>query len=186
MLIVMDLSTILQVGFITFVFSFGVQAAFYYYYKFTNNSLIKKHKAVMQYTSGVIGDGILMPLTNIFAVLALNSQKIVIEPYTLLFSIIGGIITVFIFHYGQEYYNLKNWTMPDTGLWNLLGVYHAVFMFAESSFLCFVLINWVQKGFYSISSHAIYVGFLVMFVFFITFVYDYWKPLFRNLLSKKS
>lgn len=173
---------------VTFAASFGVQFAFYLYYRYKSHPLIKTHKAVVNYTSGIIGDGVLMPLTNIFAFSVLTSLNYRFDAITLLWALLGGIITVFIFHWGQEYFHLHNWTMPESGRWNLLGVYHAMFMFAESSFLCFVLINYLQialkNGFMAIPQSALYSGLLAMFIFFVTFVYDYWDSLFSRWLKR--
>jgi hypothetical protein len=179
-----------QVALITCFFSFGVQFLFWAWYKIRREPIIKNYKTVFSYSSGYIGDLICMPATNVFAVIALDRLG---NPYldfsVWMWAIFVGLITTFIFHQGQKHFNLVNWTMPQKGKWTLLGVYHSLFMFAESSFLAFSLISYVKHlttvGPGSLAGHAIQLGLGIMFLFFVTFVYDYWKPLFRPLLMKK-
>lgn len=179
------MSQLWEVALLTFIASFGIQFGFYLYYKITSNPIIKTHKSVISYLSGVIGDAILMPLVNILAVSALNSLNYKFNITTLLWASFGGTIVFFVFHLGQEYFKLTNWTMPENGLWNNVGVYHAIFMFAESTFLIFVIINFVQNGlnygFSQIPTSNLLLALFVMLIFLITFVIDYWSLLFKKL-----
>ena len=78
--------------------------------------------------------------------------------------------------------------MPQVGKWNHLGLYHAIFMFLESSFLVFTLITYVQylenNGSGVIYNSPIKYGFLMLFIFFVSFVHDYWHTLFKNLVYR--
>lgn len=176
---------------VTCFFSFGVQFLFWFWYFLRGEIIIKKYKTVFSYSSGYIGDLICMPATNIFAVVALDRLG---NPYldfsVWLWAILVGLVTTFIFHQGQKHFNLINWTMPQKGKWTLLGVYHSLFMFAESSFLAFSLISYFKHLAYagrgSFAGAPVVLGLGVMFLFFVTFVYDYWKPLFKPLLLGKK
>ena len=71
--------------------------------------------------------------------------------------------------------------MPEVGKWNLLGIYHAVFMSFETSFLAFTLLTIIKVGLASgvgflINSPVKY-SFLVLGLFALTFLFDYRKPL---------
>jgi hypothetical protein len=182
----MDLQTVMLIYLITCFFSFGVQSLFYAWYRFKKHQLIIDYKHVFQYHSGIIGDGVLVPVINIFCVQNLYFVQANILSWPLLIvSICGGVLITFAFHHGQKHYELTNWTMPEVGKWNLLGLYHAIFMHFESSFLCLSLITFLQylyqNGISTATEAPIRYGFLTLFLFALTFFYDYWFCLFKDL-----
>ena len=180
----LSLDLIYIIAFITFFFSFGVQGLFFIYWKFWEPRFIDKYNHVFSYFSGVLGDGLLVPLINIFVVMTLLDIKANLTVTDLLIlSFILGFLVTFAFHYGQKRFSLLNWTMPVRGRWNLLGLYHAFFMFFETSFLMYTLISFCKYlvSFgpnYAIYSPIKYVAAL-LFLFFITFVFDYRFTLFK-------
>ncbi|TSC89430.1 MAG: hypothetical protein G01um10145_587 [Microgenomates group bacterium Gr01-1014_5] len=178
---------LVKVFFITLFFSFGVQALFYLRYAFGNRKIIREHKAVIAYKSGVIGDGVLIPLTNVFAWLVLGQ----LAPWNTqlnFFLTTGatGLLITFLFHWGQQRFHLTNWTMPTSGHWTLLGVYHAIFMFCEISFLSFVLFNYLFSVFDGTRTGGVPLSYalIILFLFFVTFVHDYWRTLFSKFVAK--
>lgn len=168
---------LLKIALFTCFFSFVVQFLVYLWYRKINHPLVRNQKSVVEYLSGVIGDGLLMPLTNVFAALTLLAAGF--EPSLELFlvSAIGGLLITWTFHYGQQRFKLTNWTMPAVGLWNGLGLYHALFMFSESSFLSLVLIETILSALRTGSvNHFIlpFIGSWAMLALFAgTFFYDY-------------
>lgn len=131
----------------------------------------------MQYFSGIIGDGILVPGINIFAVLSIaNIEKFQLIPLVT-WSLFLGVIITFAFHFGQQYFRLTNWTMTEVGKWNLLGLYHSIFMFFESSFLVFCLLIFLNSG---KNDLPIKYGLILLFLFVLSFIYDYRKTLLKT------
>lgn len=174
----------------TCFFSFGVQTLFYIWYLARNEPIIDKYKTVFSYWSGFVGDAVLIPVTNVFAILALNDLGNPYLDFTVWIpSIFVGLGVTFTMHWGQKHYNLTNWTMPQKGKWTLLGIYHSLFMFCESIFLSFALISFLKRvllsGQSSLAGSHITLGLGLMFIFFTTFVYDYWQPLFKRFFSSK-
>ena len=174
---------------ITLFFSFGVQFGFYLWYKKHHEKFLTENQHVLQYWSGILGDGVFVPFINVFAVLTLNQIDLIsLSSNIVISSFLGGFVITLMFHYGQEYFKLTNWTMPQVGKWNHLGLYHAIFMFLESSFLVFTLITYVQylenNGSGVIYNSPIKYGFLMLFIFFVSFVHDYWHTLFKNLVYR--
>ena len=168
---------LLAVALITCFFSFIVQFTVYLWYRKTDNPLVRDQKSVVEYLSGIIGDGLLMPLTNIFAFLTLLSTGF--NPSTKLFlmTALSGMFITWAFHYGQQRFKLTNWTMPEVGKWNNMGLYHALFMWSETTFLSLVLI---EAGMKFISTGSVesfiwpFLGTLLVLAFFAaTFFYDY-------------
>lgn len=176
---------------ITFLFSFGVQFGFYLWYKKHHERFLTKNQYVLQYWSGILGDGVFVPLINVFAVLTLYQIGIPeITTRILIVSLTSGFLITWAFHFGQEYFKLTNWTMPKVGEWNNLGLYHAIFMFFESSFLVFTLVSFLDYTYFNgpsiIYNSPIKYGFLVLFIFACSFVHDYWYTLFKNLVYREK
>jgi len=170
---------------VTFFFSFGVQALFYFWYLARREQIIVKYKTVFSYYSGIIGDAILIPTTNVFAVYSLKQLGYPVFDYIVwIAAFIIGFITTLFFHLGQKYFNLTNWTMPQKGKWTLLGIYHSLFMFCESIFLAFSLVSYLKhlalEGKNGLAGDPIKFGLVLMFFFFLTFAYDYRKTLFSK------
>lgn len=175
-------------GLITCFFSFGVQLGFYLFYKVRRDPMIKKYKTVVSYTSGMLGDGLLVPLVNIFAFLTLNQLgHTQINLGMAFLGLLMGFGVTYIAHWGQRKYDQKNWTMLKNGEWNKLGLYHAFFMFFESSFLGYTLIFYINHLFNpqgeTIFSPFWYAIFILL-LFAATFIFDYWNCLFKDLLTK--
>lgn len=175
----------IKIAVITCFFSFGVQLSAYFWYKFRNPIFLKKHQHVLQYYSGIIGDALIIPLSNVFAFQTLqfsNSSLFVTKIWII--SLIISLVTTLIFHYGQKYYKLTNWTMTRPGQWTALGLYHAFFMFLESAFLIYTLVSFMRfidlYGPSLILLSPIRYSFLWLLLFFVTFAYDYRKTIFKK------
>jgi hypothetical protein len=187
----MDYLQVIQVFLISCFFSFGVQTLAYFYYKSIKHPLVRAHKSVVHYWSGIIGDGVLVPGVNVFCLMTIyhlgqGLRDFGIWPYALA----GGVFITFIFHYYQQRWNLTNWTMPEVGRWNLLGIYHALFMFCESTFLCYslgaVITHGSNSGFTLIIGSPLKYSLIVLGIFLITFLYDYRKAFGINVLRRES
>lgn len=166
---------------VTCFFSFLVQVGFYYYWLFKKRHFLKNHTHVFNYLSGVIGDAVLIPLTNVFALLILiQTGGLRILLGQLVAALLAGLLTFLFFHLCQQYFKQINWTMPRLGSWNILGLYHAIFMFLESSFLWYTLFSYLRARNLSLQVTDYFAkGWLMLFLFSLTFVYDY-----RVTLSK--
>jgi len=127
----------------TAFFGFFVQAAGNVYLNWRGDPLVHQYRTTLTYTSAVIGDGILIPLANVFVTSQLALWRRRPAASEIVLSIIGGgLITGFVQLY-QGLNGLMNWTMTAPFQWTPLGYYHMVFMWAEISFVVFF---WGQVG----------------------------------------
>ncbi len=173
---------------VTCFFSFGIQSLFYLVYRLKRSALIKKEKTVFDYLSGVIGDGVLVPSTNIFAVQTLQyTGADLLNMQAWLLALPIGFAITFSSHYYQQKSQLTNWTMPKIGRWNTLGFYHAFFMFWETTFLGYSLISQIEfslhHGLRSFIYSPIKFGLLALTLFLLTFFIDYWKSVFKEFAA---
>jgi hypothetical protein len=121
----------------TLFFGFMVQAAGNVYLNWRDDPLVSEYRATLTYTSAVIGDGLLIPLANVF----ITSQLVAWRRKPRITEVVGailgaGVITVGV-HLYQAVNALLNWTMTRPFEWTPLGYYHAFYMWTEMSFVLF-------------------------------------------------
>ncbi|MDO8618631.1 MAG: hypothetical protein Q7R49_01655 [Candidatus Daviesbacteria bacterium] len=184
----LNLEPLTKVALVTFFFSFGIQMLFFLYWKMWDSKFIAKYNHVFSYFSGVIGDGLLVPLINVFAVMTISTisaNMLMVDLWVM--SFITGFLITLAFHWGQEHFDLKNWTMPEPGQWNLLGAYHSLFMFFETSFLFYGLVSYIRylvtNGPGSLMYSPIRFALMLFFLFFLTFVFDYRHSIFKKFYT---
>lgn len=123
------------VGLATFVFGFAAGAALNLYMIRVKSPLIAEHRGSLSYVSSVVGDGLLLPLVNMVIASFLIAHRTRIDGTTLALAVgLGTVVTIY-FHVVQAVRGLVNWTMPTPWRWNLLGAFHAAYMFAAASLL---------------------------------------------------
>lgn len=172
---------------LTIFFSLGIQYFFYLYYKKTGSQLIIKHKTFFNYVSGIGGDGILLPLINIQSFILLGQLPYELSQRLLISSFINGVFITAVFHIIQYHFKLINWTMPSKGNWTYLGVYHAIFMWAECSFLSLTLFVFLRNYYFATPESITTVKYIIMLLiaFLSTMFLDNAKPISRKLFHKK-
>jgi len=127
----------------TAFFGFAVQALGNVYLNWRGDPIVHEYRATLSYTSAIVGDGVLIPLVNVF----MTSQLAVWRRRPRLSEVglsvlAGGLVTGGV-HLYQAVNGLRNWAMPVPFEWTPIGYYHAAFMWTEIS--C-VLFFWGQVG----------------------------------------
>lgn len=128
---------------VTSLLGFAVQAVGNAYLNWRGDPLVAEYRSTLSYTSAVVGDGILIPLVNVFMTsqLAIWRRRPALSEVAL--SVLGGAFVTGAVHVYQAVNDLRNWTMTAPFEWTSMGWYHATFMWAEISF---VLFFWGQVG----------------------------------------
>ena len=127
----------------TVFFGFLVQALGNLYLRWTSDPIVTHYRATLSYTSAVVGDGLLIPMVNVFMTSQLSLWRRSPRLSEIAFSILGGAVVTTFVHLYQGMNDLRNWTMTAPFQWTPLGYYHAAFMWTEVSF---VLFFWGQVG----------------------------------------
>ena len=126
-----------SVFFATLFFGFMVQAAGNVYLNWRSDPIVSEYRATLTYTSAVFGDGLLIPLANTF----ITSQLVAWRRRPRVAEVVGAILGGGVFTVGVHLYQavnaLLNWTMTRPFEWTPMGYYHALFMWAELSFVIF-------------------------------------------------
>lgn len=124
-----------MVGFGTFFFGFFAGAAFSFYLTTIHSMMFAGLRTSLQFKSAIFGDGIILPLANMFAASFLINHKKIILQKVIRNSVILGFVVTLYFHLNQAMNKLVNWAMPTPWHWNFLGLWHAIYMFSVCTFL---------------------------------------------------
>ena len=178
------LRVIFGVGFATFFFGFGAAAIFNYYLIFTHSIFIAHLRGSLNYKSAIFGDGIVLPLVNMLvASFILKYSKYVTTTNVKLALVSGAIITGY-FHITQAMQGLVNWAMPTPWHWNLLGLWHAIYMYSVTSFLSlfYILLIYLVAKQKIMPKRAVVISAGIV-LFFMLLKLDYAKVNLKQALS---
>lgn len=125
---------ILLVGFATFFFGFGAGAILNYYLILIDSPLILHLRGALSYRSAIFGDGLLIPIINMIVAYFLIKYSVSITTKEKLMAVFIGCLITAYFHISQAMEGLINWAMPIPWQWNLLGLWHGIYMLIVALF----------------------------------------------------
>lgn len=164
------------VFFATLFFGFIVPAAGSAYLRWTSDPIVDQYRTTLSYTSALIGDAILLPIVNVF----ITSQLAIWRRRPHVGEIAGALLLGALLTVGVHLYQaanaLLNWTMLEPYVWTPVGYIHALFMFAELSFVLFFwgqVARVAQERPRAILSHRILIVVLCSLVFMRLLLGDY-------------
>lgn len=140
---------IILTGASTFFFGFGAAALLNIYLLVTNSPLVLNFRGSLTFISSIFGDGIVLPIVNMLAVSFIINHKEVVNKLTIVLGLIFGLLITIYFHVVQGIEKLVNWSMPSPWHWNLLGLWHAIYMFLVASLLSLyfiVSLKYIKKN----------------------------------------
>ncbi|HEV8230667.1 MAG TPA: hypothetical protein VGQ86_11980 [Candidatus Limnocylindria bacterium] len=121
----------------TVFFGFVVQAAGNIYLRWRDDPIVSEYRTTLTYTSAIIGDGLLIPLVNVFMTSQLAAWRRRSHLAEIAGAVLGAAVITIAVHLYQAVNALLNWTMVKPFEWTALGYYHAMFMWTELSFVLF-------------------------------------------------
>ncbi len=134
-------SIIVTVGAATVFFGFLSGAIVNYYLITIYSPLVTTYRASLTYVSAIVGDGLILPIVNMIMVSFLLAHREKVTKKTVHTALFCGLLITLYFHISQAMRGLVNWTMPVPWHWNILGVWHAGYMFSVCSLIsCFYLV----------------------------------------------
>ncbi|HEV8537060.1 MAG TPA: hypothetical protein VGR87_15250 [Candidatus Limnocylindria bacterium] len=122
---------------VTWIFGFLIQAAGSAWLRWQDDPIAANYRTTLSYTSAIIGDGVLIPLVNVFIVSQLLIWRRSPRGAEIAGALLGGALITSIVHLYQAANALLNWTMTQPYRWSGLGYAHAAFMWAEISLVLF-------------------------------------------------
>jgi len=107
---------------------FGYQWLFFVHYH-------GGQRTVFSYLSGVVGDGVMLPIANVGAFIVLRQMSTYVAWRRVPLYIALGFITAFAAFLGQAVLEIVNWSMPRAYVWSSVGQFHFFVMWAELAYL---------------------------------------------------
>ncbi|MCL5113903.1 MAG: hypothetical protein M1372_01910 [Patescibacteria group bacterium] len=144
----LGLKVVLGVGLATFFFGFGAAAVLNLYLLVIHSKLVLQFRSSLNYVSSILGDGIILPIINMFVASFLFRNRQIINKLNIALALIFGLTITLYFNIVQAAEGLVNWSMPTPWHWNFLGIWHALYMFSVASLLSLfyiVLILYARK-----------------------------------------
>ncbi len=149
--------------------NWGIQLSYYLWRKHQDKHAFAGQKTLLNYYTGYLGDGIIVPLINtlIFYVIYKIGTNI---NWTLILSMFScGLVLDVLAHYFQGKFKLTNWSMPKPFSWNFAGYWHMVSFPIQMGYIMFFF--WIVAGNLSLALSrweilAASVGILSLMVFF--------------------
>lgn len=174
---------VLWVGAATFFFGFFAGALLNVYLIAVHSPLVTEFRASLNYKSAIFGDGIILPIVNMIVAYYLLQHKSFIKKRILNSAFLSGAIITVYFHVNQAVHGLVNWTMPQPWQWNILGVWHALYMFSVASLLSlFYLVILKQLSYTKRLPMHFFIVTAGVILFFILLHLDYVTVSLRDLL----
>lgn len=127
----------------TFVLGFLINAMASLVLGWRGDPLVTGYRDTLEFTSAIVGDGILLPFVNAaIASQLLQMRGSIRTGQVVIAASVGAALTLWV-HLYQATNAIVNWTMPQPYYWTVLGYTHALFMWAELSLLTFF---WIQAA----------------------------------------
>lgn len=103
-----------------------VQLGYYLYCKQKNPRAFAGQKTLLNYYTGFIGDGIVVPLINTLIYTFILNSSFRPSLLTILSAIAIGLGLDILAHYIQGRFKMVNWSMPKPFDWNFAGRWHMI------------------------------------------------------------
>lgn len=132
-------------GLATFFFGFGAAAILNLYLYAVRSPLVLNFRSSLNFISSIFGDGLILPVVNMLVVSHLLSNPKYVNKLSLVSGSIMGLLITIYFHVTQAIKGLVNWSMPTPWHWNLLGLWHFVYMLSVTSLLSFYFVVSVSE-----------------------------------------
>lgn len=174
---------IITTGLATFFFGFGAAALLNLYLISVHSPLVATLRSSLSFKSSIYGDGILLPIVNMIMVAFLYKKKEFVSRKTAAAGFAGGLVITAYFHITQALEGLVNWTMPTPWHWNVLGLWHALYMFSVTSLITlFYIVSSLSIRKSKKVSKEIYFVTLGIIVFLLLLKFDYVNVSFSSLI----
>jgi hypothetical protein len=157
-------------GAISWLLLFGYQWAFYFSYH-------GHQRTVFSYYSGIVGDGLLIPVVNVAGFVLLRQLSPVVPWRRVPVYALLGLATATAAYLIQANLDLVNWSMPSAFSWSDVGQFHFFVLSAELSYCYLVLAtainNWAVLRQDSTAWRAFAASWTCLALFGVTLAVDY-------------
>jgi len=130
-----DAVLVIGTGLSTCFFGFGAGALLSTYLRLTHSPEFLHLRTTLSFRSAILGDGVILPILDMIAVSTLLANRAYSIKQLRIIAVLVGVTITAYFHIQQAVDGLVNWAMPQPWHWNLLGLWHAVYMLTVATLL---------------------------------------------------
>lgn len=127
-------------------FNWLVQLGYYCFAKSRNPKAFTGQRTLLDYKTGLIGDGLIVPLVNILIYIVIYNMTYRPSILAILESFLAAAAIDFIVHYFQGRLKMTNWSMPRLYKWNFAGKWHMVSLFFQATYLILFFRLLMERG----------------------------------------
>ncbi len=161
---------------ISLIMNWGVQLSYYLRSKRKNKQAFAGQKTLLQYYTGYLGDGIIVPLINILICYVIERSGVPITQNIIIGMLGVGILFDIAAHYFQGIFKLTNWSMPKPFRWNFAGYWHMVSFPIQIAYLVYffwlLMIDWFYVWHTSETKLAMIGVWMLMALFVVLYMLD--------------
>lgn len=135
---------------LSLIMNWFVQLSYYLWRKHKDRLAFAGQKTLLNYYTGVIGDGVIVPVINVLIyyiiynlsqIRGTGETGVIGGNNGLFYAFMAGLTLDFLAHYFQGKLKLTNWSMPKPFHWNFAGYWHMVSFPFQMGYL--VLFFWL-------------------------------------------
>lgn len=176
----MSLLSIVIIVLVSLINNWFVQLGYYVYAKNKNPHSFDGHKTLLDYWTGVVGDGVIVPFINVFIYFVIVSTGASITLSMIFYSYILALGLDIFVHYFQASQSMTNWSMPRPFHWNGAGKWHMFSFPLQIAYLLIYLYTLIT--YYDVILHAIslLVSFAMTLLLSLFFLFLFWVDYKKN------
>lgn len=153
-----------------------MQLSFYFYTINQNPLAFQGQKTLLEYLTGVIGDGVIAPIINVLVFVFFTTIHLKPQKKTIVKMFILALITDILVHFFQGAFSLTNWSMPKPFAWNFAGYWHMISLPIQMTYLYYffytMVVKWKEVKKNVVLKRSITAVFGLMLLFVVLFFFD--------------
>lgn len=166
----------LAVIIISLTLNWLVQLSYYILMTSRNPLAFQGQKTLLEYLTGVIGDGVIAPIINVLVFIFFTTIHLKPQKKTIIKMFILALITDILVHFFQGAFSLTNWSMPKPFEWNFAGYWHMISLPIQMTYLYYffyiVVKKWREVKKKTILKYPVFAVLGLMLLFLVLFIFD--------------
>lgn len=170
----MNWQSIVIIVLLSLINNWLVQLSYYLYVVRKNPVAFVGHRTLLDYWTGVVGDGVIAPLINIFIYFVIVNTGIEITASVIIWSYVIALWFDILTHYFQARQSMTNWSMPKPYQWNGAGKWHMVSFSIQVAYLIIYIYTLIQYYDAILRSPILLVSVVAIATLSFLFIFLFW------------
>jgi hypothetical protein len=170
----MSLGVFAIIFLISLINNWFVQLGYFLYARLKNPESFKGHKTLLDYWTGVVGDGVIAPLVNIFIYIVIVKTGIEITLPLVMCAYLGALALDVLIHWFQGSQFMTNWSMQAPFRWNGAGKWHMFSFPIQVAYLLIYIYTLIMYSNYILHDPSLIVTVAETVVLSLLFLFFFW------------